>query len=242
MIKTIKKAEWKNVLKQGQKIVLTTIDKDGKPNAIVVVSLGLVDGKLLIANCQMKSTFYNIQNNPNICIVSTGKKEYYRIKGVAFVFSNGKFFDAAVKKSSPKPPVKAAIVIDIKEVFDLDKMVVITPKVKKIIEENPVAFATVSVGGVPNVIPVACVKVVSKNQVIVTDNFMKHTKENLEKNDNVCLAVWNDKEEGYKLIGRAEYFASGKWLEFVKQMQENKGLPAKGAIVVTVSKLIELGG
>ncbi len=121
-------------------------------------------------------------------------------------------------------------------------MIIITQKAKKIVEENPVAFATASMGGVPNVIPVACVKVVGKNKIIITDNFMKHTKENLEENNNVCLAVWNNKEEGYKLIGKAKYFFSGKWLEFIKQMPENKGLPAKGAILVTVSKLIELGG
>lgn len=71
---------------------------------------------------------------------------------------------------------------------------------------------------------------------------MKRTIKNLKKNNNVCLAVWNDKEEGYKLIGKAEYFSSGKWLKFVKKMPENKGLPAKDAIVVTVSKLIKLGG
>ncbi|MCG2701209.1 pyridoxamine 5'-phosphate oxidase family protein [Candidatus Parcubacteria bacterium] len=71
---------------------------------------------------------------------------------------------------------------------------------------------------------------------------MKRTGENLKENNNVCLAVWNEKEEGYKLIGKAKYFSSGKWLKFVKQMPENKGFPSKGAILVTVSKLIELGG
>lgn len=121
-------------------------------------------------------------------------------------------------------------------------MVIINQKAKKIIEENNMAFATSSAGGVPNVIPVACVKVVGKNQIIITDNFMEHTKENLKDNNNVCLAVWNNKEEGYKLVGKAKYFSDGKWLEAVKQMPENKGFPAKGAIVVVVSKLIELGG
>lgn len=121
-------------------------------------------------------------------------------------------------------------------------MIEIKAEVKKIIEENYAAFATSSAGGVPNVIPVACVKVVEKNKILITDNFMKHTKNNFKKNNNVCLAVWNQKEEGYKLIGKAKYFSEGKWLKFVKQMPENKGFPAKGAIVVTVSKLIELGG
>ncbi|MBU3964983.1 pyridoxamine 5'-phosphate oxidase family protein [Patescibacteria group bacterium] len=112
---------WQDSLQQRRQIVLATSSKDGHPNAIIVISCGFIDGKLLIANCQMKSSFENIQKNPNVCIIGTNVKEYYRIKGVVSVFSSGKFFDAAVKKSSPNPPVKSAIVIDIKEVFDLDK-------------------------------------------------------------------------------------------------------------------------
>lgn len=121
-------------------------------------------------------------------------------------------------------------------------MVKITAEAKKIIEENYVALATIDNNGAPNVIPVACVKVVGGNRVLITDNFMKRTKENIIKNKNVCLAVWNQKEQGYKLIGKAKYFSSGKWAKFVKQMPENKEFPAKGAIIVTVSKFIKLGG
>ncbi|GBE16438.1 pyridoxamine 5'-phosphate oxidase [bacterium BMS3Abin15] len=119
-------------------------------------------------------------------------------------------------------------------------MVGITSKAKKIIEENPVAFATVN-NNKPNVIAVAYVKVVSKNQVIITDNFMKQTKKNLAKNNNVCLAVWNKKWEGVKLVGKAKYHTKGKWKKFIEEMKENKGHAAKGAILITVSKLIKLG-
>ena len=49
---------WKDSLKEGNELVLATSSKD-KPNANVVVSLGLVDNKLLIADCQMKNTLKN---------------------------------------------------------------------------------------------------------------------------------------------------------------------------------------
>lgn len=117
----------------------------------------------------------------------------------------------------------------------------LTNEIKKIIEENAVAFATVDGDNKPNVIGVACVKVVSENQVLITDNYMKQTKENLEKNNNVCLAVWDKDWNGYKLIGTAEYFTEGERKEFIEQISENKDLPAKGAILVTISKLIKLG-
>ncbi len=112
---------------------------------------------------------------------------------------------------------------------------------KKIIEENAVAFGTVMPDNKPNVIGVAYVKVVSDDEVVITDNYMRQTKENLEVNPNVCLAVWNSDWEGYKLIGKADYQTEGKWKECVEKMPENEGLSAKGAIVVKVSKLIKLG-
>jgi len=68
-------------------------------------------------------------------------------------------------------------------------MVNISKDIRKIIEENPVAFGTVDKRGKPNVIGVAYVKVVSRNQVLITDNYMRQTKENLGMNNNVCLAV-----------------------------------------------------
>ena len=71
---------------------------------------------------------------------------------------------------------------------------------------------------------------------------MKKTKDDIEKNNNVCLVVWDAEEVGYKLIGTAEYFASGKWKEFVESLPENEEFPAKGAILITISKVIKSAG
>lgn len=120
-------------------------------------------------------------------------------------------------------------------------MVRINFETKKLIEQNPLAFATVDNAGKPNVIGVAYAKVVSKNQILITDNHTKQTKENLKNNNNICLAVWDKKWQGVKLVGNAKYLASGKWKKLVEQMPENKGLLAKGAILITVSILIKLG-
>jgi len=111
-------------------------------------------------------------------------------------------------------------------------------KIKKLIESEPVAVATVMKGSQPNVIGVACVKVV-EGKVLITDNFMKQTIEDIKNNPSVALIVWNKKWEGYKLIGKAKYFNQGRWLEKVKAIPENKGQLAKGAVVVAVSKIIK---
>ncbi len=119
-------------------------------------------------------------------------------------------------------------------------MVQITIEQQKLIEEHPVALSTVCKGNKPNVIGVAFVKVIEANKILITDNYMSHTKDNLEKNNNVCLAVWDKDWSGVKLIGTAEYFSEGNYVDVVKNIPENKNLSAKGAIVITVSQLIEL--
>jgi predicted pyridoxine 5'-phosphate oxidase superfamily flavin-nucleotide-binding protein len=109
-----------------------------------------------------------------------------------------------------------------------------------LIEKNPVAVATVDAEGKPNVIAVAFVKALSDNTLLITDNYMNQTKENLMANSYICLAVWDKQWKGLKLVGTATYHADGEWLDRVKQMTENGGLPAKGAVVVTVGAVIKL--
>ncbi len=54
---------WEKALQSGQEIVLATSSSEGKPHAIVVVSCGIMDGKLLIGVCQMKTSLKNLQEN-----------------------------------------------------------------------------------------------------------------------------------------------------------------------------------
>ncbi len=111
-------------------------------------------------------------------------------------------------------------------------------EIKNIIENNPVSLATVMDSGRPNILGVACVKVVSDTEIVITDNYMNQTLQDILNNKNVCLLVWDEDLKGYKMIGQAEYFSTGNWVDFVKGLSDNAGLPAKGAILVKVEKII----
>lgn len=111
--------EWKSNFKKGKEITLATSSKDSMPNANVVISLGFVEDRLLVANCQMNNTIKNLKENKNICVVGG----YLRIKGTVEIFSSGKYFELC--KSTPDYKVNNAILITIKEVFDLDKVSVV---------------------------------------------------------------------------------------------------------------------
>ena len=111
-------------------------------------------------------------------------------------------------------------------------MIKIDEKIKEIMENNPVALATVDEKGDPNVIAVAFVRIVDNN-IVITNNYMAETLSNLRRNSSACLAVWNSDWEGYKIIGKVKYFESGEWFDFVNNMPENKDCPAKGAILMS---------
>jgi len=115
----------------------------------------------------------------------------------------------------------------------------ITPEAKRLIENNPVAISTCIFDN-PNISVAAYLKVVD-NQIVITDNYMAKTIRNLGKNKKIELAVWGDDWVGYKISGTASYETEGKWFNIVKSQVENLGLPAKGAIVVTIDSIKRIG-
>ncbi len=123
-------------------------------------------------------------------------------------------------------------------------MIKINKELKNLIEENVLALATVSEQDKPHCITVAFTKVVSENQILITDNHMVETRQNILRNPEVVLVVWNKDWQkdciGYSLKGKAKYFTKGKWHETVKKILENEGEPCKGAILVTIDKIKRL--
>lgn len=113
--------------------------------------------------------------------------------------------------------------------------------IKKMIEENALALATTDKSGNPHNIAIGYVKVISKNQLVVSNNYLVESINNIKINPNVSLVVWARNWEenciGYELKGKAEYFTSGKWLDFIKKIPINQGEPCKGAILITLNKI-----
>ena len=113
--------------------------------------------------------------------------------------------------------------------------------IKNMIENNALGLATSDKDGNPHNIAVGYLKVISKNEIIISDNHLSETIENIKRNPNIALVVWVDnwKENciGYELKGKAEYFTDGKWIDFIKKIPENEGELCKGAILIKVNKI-----
>jgi len=112
---------------------------------------------------------------------------------------------------------------------------------KKLVERENLAFATCDLNNQPNVIVVACCKVAGDDQILITDNYMNKTRENLLVNNKVSIAVWNKNgEEGYQFKGKAQYLTNGKYKKMVDEDSNNKGLAHKAAVLVTVNEIWDL--
>lgn len=111
-------------------------------------------------------------------------------------------------------------------------------EIKEIIEENPGALAT-SNSNVPHVIGVAFIKI-KDNKIIITDIDLEETIENIKKNSNVSLAVWDEEWEGYEIKGKAEYVQAGDYFDFVKSLEENEDEQVKGAIIISPENIKEI--
>ena len=110
--------------------------------------------------------------------------------------------------------------------------------IKEKLENSTISVSTIN-NDKPHTIFILYPKVI-ENKIIITDNYMKTTINNIKNNENICLAFF-EREKGWRISGKAKYYNSGKWLEFVKNLKENKGFPAKGAIIIEIEKIDKLG-
>lgn len=117
----------------------------------------------------------------------------------------------------------------------------IPEKVKKLFLNQPlIAFSTADRLGFPNVVPIYWKMVVDEETLLLIDNYMKMTKENLQDNPKVCISFWDaNTEEAYKVKGKAFYHVDGKIYnqgkEFIR-LSRPEAKP-KGAVEIRVEEI-----
>jgi hypothetical protein len=120
----------------------------------------------------------------------------------------------------------------------------IPQKVRELFKkENLVAFATSDENGNPNVVPIFWKKIINDKTILLLDNFMKMSKQNLQKNNKVCISFWDSKtEEAYKIKGIATYHTSGPiFEEGVRFIQSKKpGRVPKGVVDIKVTEIFSI--
>lgn len=102
------------------------------------------------------------------------------------------------------------------------------------------ALATLSLGGVINVVPVSTITI-KDGKIILVNYFMEKTLENIISNKNVSLVAWT-KMMGYQIKGTIEYITEGDVFDevvvWVKEILPDRLV--KGIIAITPVEVFDI--
>lgn len=103
-----------------------------------------------------------------------------------------------------------------------------------------VFWATADKAGSPNLIAVEINKITPQKEIIITDNHIVQSIKNIKENNKCVLLVTNNKDIWWRIFGTASYQEKGKWADYVKKLDTNKGYSPKGAIIVKIIRIDDL--
>jgi len=117
----------------------------------------------------------------------------------------------------------------------------LTGEIREIFENEPYhQLSTASFEGAPNVSNVGCKYIREDGAIVIVDNFMKKTKENVIANPRVAILIRKDKIS-YQIKGTCKYLTEGSEYDQARKWMKSKGdkYPAKGAIIVFVEAVYD---
>ncbi|MBR2909425.1 MAG: pyridoxamine 5'-phosphate oxidase family protein [Clostridia bacterium] len=106
-----------------------------------------------------------------------------------------------------------------------------------LIENNPCHIATVSKNNTPNLSVATDIKVLDDTTILISNNEMIHTPDNVMANGNVVLTSFNDKWAGLRLTGKANYYTSGHYFDVCNEFFNNETATPKGVIIIHIIKV-----
>lgn len=122
-------------------------------------------------------------------------------------------------------------------------MAQLTERMKEILnKQETITIATATKEGIPNSVPVSAKKVLDDETILISDQFMGKTLDNLKANPYISFSFW-DGFEGYQVKGSVSIETSGKRFEETAQWIEGIGkqigvpLKSKGALIVSVKEI-----
>jgi uncharacterized protein len=121
-------------------------------------------------------------------------------------------------------------------------MIEISEEIQRIFEKTAImVLSTVDINNVPNVVPIGSQKIVNKDTIWTIDTFHEKTKKNIEQNENVAIAFWQN-QVGYQIKGKARYYFEGEIFEkgrdWILKTKPNKIV--NGVIEIKINKIFFL--
>lgn len=118
-------------------------------------------------------------------------------------------------------------------------MAKINDEMRTLLKETDIwVLATADRKGMPNAVPILFVKLMDNDRLLLVDNFMKKTVDNIGVNPSVAVSVWKDKT-GYQFKGKARIETSGANFEAGEKTVKDKkpDLTPKGVVLVDIDSI-----
>jgi len=110
---------------------------------------------------------------------------------------------------------------------------------------HPFIFATASKKGKPNGVPIGLVKIISDGELMLVDNFMQKTRQNIIENPVAAVTCWSSETHyGYQFKGEVRYETSGELFDSAIEWVQRRGtsFQPKGIAIVKVDEVYYVGG
>ena len=109
--------------------------------------------------------------------------------------------------------------------------------VKKAISKQDVfPVATSSQDNVPNLVYITYLKVIDDQTVLIADNYLNKTRDNILNNGKIAFAVRDEEKGSFQIKGTAERQTEGELFDDVQKWVNDK-LPKVAAVVMHVEEI-----
>jgi uncharacterized protein len=117
-----------------------------------------------------------------------------------------------------------------------------TDEMMDAVEKDLVFLATATADGVPNVVPIGFARPIDKDTILIADNYMNKTRQNLENNPWISLVTKDATKCPFQFKGKVEIFESGTYFDTVTEWGQNAmtKLTPKAAILMKVTEIYSI--
>ena len=113
----------------------------------------------------------------------------------------------------------------------------LTVEVKKAVSQQEVfPVATSNQDRIPNVVYIKYLKVIDDQTVLIADNYLNKTRDNILNNGKITFAVLDGDKGSYQIKGTAERFEKGSMYDEVQNRVPER-LPRTAAVVMNVEEI-----
>ena len=107
---------------------------------------------------------------------------------------------------------------------------------RAITKQDIFPVATSNQEGSPNVVYIKYLKVIDDQTVLIADNYLNKTRNNILNNGKIAFAVLDEDKGSYQIKGTTERFEKGPMYDEVQNWVPER-LPRAAAVVMTVEEI-----